>query len=164
VAAQLPNRLRAADAAVGLDEFDGAVGCAALLAYIAVLVLRAALWACALDIPVGEVTLAVLTVCELDVFRVYMPCILQALEDELRVVPILGAVGGVVAVVVDLVSLIVFLVFLRPLGDKLLGAYALLRSRDLYRRAMCVLRTAVERIVTTQFQEPDIDVGLRVLK
>ena len=163
VEAVLSNGGRPADAAVRINEVRCVMGRVAFLADIAVLVRCPAVGACPLHIPVREVSLAVLAVGELDLLFVDVPVLLKALEYELCVVPVLGAVGAVIAIEVNQVVIIVPLVLLPPVVDELLGGYPLLGGVDLNGSAVGVIRPAVDNVLARQFQEPDIDIRLDVL-
>lgn len=77
---------------------------------------------------------------------------------------VLETVGRVVAIVSYLVEIVILDVFLSPLFAELLRGYALLGGGDLYRGSMCVLCAAVKDVVVSKLEEPDVDIGLRVLQ
>ncbi len=157
------HRRRAAQGAAGLDQVRGAVGLAALLTGVTVLVGSLAVGAGALDEAVRQEALVHLAVGLLDVALLDVAVLLQLAVDVLGVVLVLGRVGRVEVVDADAEVPEVRLVRLVPPGDELLGLDPLLGRVDLDGRAVGVVGAEVDDVLAAGAQEAHVDVGLDVL-
>jgi len=157
-----PHRCRTRHGRVGVDQVGRGVGGAADLAGIAVLVLRAALRALALDVPVGQEHLAHRVEELLDRAPGDQPGRLQRAVDLLAVGAVLGRVGGVVVVEADAEGVEVALVLVPDALDQGLRGDALAFGAQHDRRAVGVVGADVVDFVALHALETHPDVGLDV--
>ena len=153
----------AAGRALRASELLGAVGRAAVVAAVAVLVRRAALRADALHEAVGEEHPAVLAVELRRRLPRYAARLLHRREDLLGERLVLGRVRRVVVVERDLEVGEVPEVDRVRARDELLGRDALPARADHHRRAVRVVRADVDAVVAAHLLEADPEVGLDVL-
>ena len=147
----------------GVDQISRAVGAAADLAVVAVLIRRAAARAGADDVAVGEEQF-LLRVIELGDFTAFdVPVIVQAFADRLRQCFVLRAVGGMVVVETDQKTGEVPLMLGLHLVDKRLGRDSLLRRAEHDGRAVGVIRAHISALMPPQPLQPHPDVGLNHL-
>ena len=159
----LHDRRGAARRALGVAELLCAVRGAAVVAAVAILVLRAALRADALHEAVGEEHPAVLAVELRGGLLRDAAGLLHRGEYPLGELLVLGRVRRVVVVERDLEVGEVLEVYGVRARDELLGGDALLARADHHGRAVRVVRADIDAVVAAELLEADPEIGLKVL-
>ena len=158
----LQNRFRARNRRVSVLEFGRAIGRAASLARIAVLVLGAALRTFALDEAVGQkhvlFRIVELLDCAAHDFAVGFQCGVDAVDK----LPVLGGVCAVVVVKADMKTVEIGAVLGVHTVDHLFRGDAGLLGRQHDRRAVRVVGADVMAGIAAHFLHPHPDVGLDV--
>ena len=146
-----------------VGEVRRAVGRAADLAVVAVLLRRAAARARALDVAVRQEHRLGGVVGLVDVLAHDVPGLVQPVVDQLRARPVLGRVGGVVVVERDPEVPEVGPVLPADLLDEVFRGHALLLGLEHDRGAVSVVGAHVRAPMAEPALEPHPDVGLDVL-
>ena len=162
VRGRLANRRGARDHRVRVQQVGGRVGRAADFARVAVLVLRAALRAFALDEAVRQEHFLDRVIRLFDVARFDQALFLQGEIDALRQLAVLFRIRRVVVVERNVETVEVALVFRPHAIDQLLGREPFLFGAQHDRRAMRVVRPDVIHLMALHSHEPYPDVGLDV--
>ena len=148
----------------GSDQFRGAVGGAAGLAVVAVLIRRFAAGAGALDKAVGQEQLLFRIEGLGDRPRGDVVVVLEALVDRLAPVAVFLGVGGVEIVKADEEAGAVPLVLLPDSVDLLLGGDAQFFGGQHDGGAVGIVGTDIQAVVPAGFLETHPDVGLHLLQ
>jgi hypothetical protein len=159
----LQHRLRAREHGVRVLQLGGRVYGAAVLARIAVLVLRPAFRAFALDVAVRQEHALHRVEELLDGLRFDEAVLLQLEEDLGGELGVLGGVRRVIVVVADAEALVVALVAFQHAPDELFGRHAFGLGAQHDRRAVAVVGTHEIDLVALQPLEANPDVGLHVV-